>query len=89
MDELIRRVRETVAKLLTNEELGSFGISNVPPDWGDDDQLWLIVGVHRECFVLPLVPIPTVYIYETLDEVCERVFVTLGSWIAERALQPV
>jgi hypothetical protein len=90
MDELIRRVRETVAKLLSDEELAAFGVSNVPPDWGDDHQLWLIVGVQRQRFVMPLVPIPTVYVYETLDEVCERVYVTLGSWLAERsALQPI
>jgi hypothetical protein len=87
MDELIRRVRETVAKLLSDEDLSAFGLSNVPPDWGDDHQVWLFVGVHRELFVTPLVPIPTDYVYETLDEVCERVYVTLGSWLAE-VLQP-
>jgi hypothetical protein len=39
---------------------------------------------------MPLVPIPTDYVDETLDEVCERVYVTLGSWIAElSALQPI
>ena len=64
-------VRETFAKLLRDEELAGFGLSNVPPDRGDDRQLWLMVAVHRERFGMPLVPIPTDYAYETLDEVCE------------------
>jgi len=85
--ELEKRVRETVGKLLTDDELTGFELSKQPPkswQFPNEHELWLILDVRGEAFVLPLIPdAGPGYYHETLDELCDRVYSSLQDWVAE------
>src|SRR6185312_2097146 len=69
--------------LVSDEELSSFVLSNVPPrPWpmGNEHSLWLILDVKGDGFIFPLVPQPR---GETLDGLELRIRTTLERWLIE------
>ena len=83
IDQLEDRVRAVVRGLVSDEELSSFVLSNVPPrPWpmGNEHSLWLILDVKGDGFIFPLVPQPR---GETLDGLELRIRTTLERWLIE------